>query len=221
MQIARIRVDLRPAKCFGRCNFMSFVLCGPFSHFCGHVIKMAAHLFRTTEFSMKRWLGGKRLRIAVLAAAMASAAVVVADDLYVQPERLDVREGPGLLFDPVDSVKKSDKVTVLEKTDDGWVKIQTPSGKTGYVYQKELADKPPAGPGPLAGLNVTSDSEASQMGTAAAAKGLEPEAENYAASKSYSKANLDRVIALNKTVKGKEWMQFCQDGQVGPAKPKH
>jgi uncharacterized protein YgiM (DUF1202 family) len=163
----------------------------------------------------------RRLRVALLAAALSSvAAVVAAEDLYVQPARLDVREGPGLLFEPVDSVTKSEKVTVLERTEDGWVKIQTRSGKQGYVFQKQLADKPPAAPGPLAGLSVTSDAEASQMGHGAAAKGLEPEAENYARSKSYNKASLDRVIAMNKAVKGKEWMQFCQDGKVGPGKPK-
>jgi len=168
-----------------------------------------------------RNLRTKRLRVALLAAALSSlTAAVVAEDLYVQPARLDVREGPGLLFDPVDSVSKSAKVTVLERTDDGWIKIQTPSGKQGYVFQKELDKKPPPAPGPLAGLSVTSDAEASQMGTGAAAKGLEPEAENYARSKSYNKASLDQVIALNKSVKGKEWMQFCQDGQIGPAKPK-
>ncbi|HSU66690.1 MAG TPA: SH3 domain-containing protein [Tepidisphaeraceae bacterium] len=163
----------------------------------------------------------KRVCAALLSAVVCStAAVVVAEDLYVQPNRLDVREGPGLLFDPVDSVTKSTKVTVLERTDDGWIKIHTPAGKEGYVFQKELAAKPPAAPGPFAGLNVTSDAEASQMGTAAASKGLEPEAETYAKNKSYSKVNLDKVIAMNKAVKGKEWMQFCKDGQVGPSKPK-
>jgi uncharacterized protein YgiM (DUF1202 family) len=168
-----------------------------------------------------RIFANKRVRVALLAAAFSSiGAIVVAEDLYVQPEHLDVREGPGLLFDPVDSVSKSAKVTVLERTDDGWVKIHTANGKEGYVFQKELADKPPAGPGPLAGLNVTSDAEASQMGTGAAAKGLEPEAEKYASGKNYSKVSLDQVMALNKSVKGKEWMQFCQDGKIGPAKPK-
>jgi uncharacterized protein YgiM (DUF1202 family) len=160
-----------------------------------------------------------RLRAALLTAILGSAAAfVAAEDLYVQPDRVDVREGPGLLFDPVDSVAKNAKVTVLERTDDGWVKVQTPTGKQGYIFQKELANKPPAAPGPLAGLNFTSNAEASQMSTGAASKGLEPEAEGYAHDKNYSKANLDKVIALNKTVKGKEWLQFCNDGKVGPGK---
>lgn len=161
----------------------------------------------------------KRCRIALLAAAIgSSAALALAGDLYVQPQKLDVREGPGLLFDPVDSVNKNDKLTEIERTDDGWIKVQTPGGKQGYVFKQSVADKPAAKPGPLSGLMVTSDAEASQMSTGAAAKGLEPEAEKYAANKNYSKASLDKVIAMNKAVKGKQWMQFCQDGKVGPSK---
>ena len=168
-----------------------------------------------------RTKAGRRLRIALLAAAVGSTgAIVFAGDLFVQPERLDVREGPGTLFDPVESVKKNDKLAEIERTDDGWIKVKTPSGKEGYVFKGSVADKPPAGPGLFSGLAMTSDAEATQMSTGAAGKGLEPEAEKYAANKNYSKASLDAVVALNKSVKGKEWLQFCQDGKVGPAKPK-
>jgi uncharacterized protein YgiM (DUF1202 family) len=163
----------------------------------------------------------KRLRAVLLAAIIigSAAALAVAEDQYVQPDQLDVREGPGLLFDPVDTVKKNVKLQILERTDDGWAKVQTPSGKQCYVFQKELGQQPAAGPGLLSGLNVTSDAEASQMSTGAASKGLEPEAETYARNKNYSKASLDQVMAMNKSVKGRQWMQFCQDGKVGPAKP--
>lgn len=161
-----------------------------------------------------------RIRAAVLAAVVASGAVMVAaEDLYVQPEHAEVREGPGRLFDVTGTMNKNSKVTVLERTDDGWVKIQTADGKQGYIFQKQLGAKPAAGPG-LLDFNVTSDAEASQMGTASAGKGLEPDAENYARNKNYSKVNLDKVIAMNKAVKGKDWMRFCQDGKVGPAKGK-
>jgi uncharacterized protein YgiM (DUF1202 family) len=168
-----------------------------------------------------RILGSRGVRAAVLAAVVmgSAAALAVAEDLFVQPEHADLREGPGRLFDVTATINKNNKVTVLERTDDGWLKVQAPDGKQGYMFQKELGSKPASAPGPLA-FNVTSDAEASQMGTAAAGKGLEPEAESYAKNKNYSKVNLDKVIAMNKAVKGKQWMQFCQDGKVGPAKPK-
>jgi hypothetical protein len=162
-----------------------------------------------------------RWRLALLSAAViSSAGILLAGDLYVQPDKLDVREGPGLLFDPVESVAKNAKLQEIERTDDGWIKVTTPSGKQGYVFKGSVSDKQAAGPGLFSGMQVTSDSEAAQMSTGAAGKGLEPEAEKYAANKNYSKVNLDAVIAMNKTVKGKQWMQFCQDGSVGPAKPK-
>lgn len=168
-----------------------------------------------------RILGNRGVRAAIFAAAAlgSAAALVVAEDLIVQPEHAELREGPGRLFDVTGTVNKNSRVTVLERTDDGWVKVQTPDGKQGYIFQKQLGTKPPAAPGPFS-FNTTSDAEASQMGTAAAGKGLEPEAESYAKNKNYSKVNLDKVIAMNKAVKGKDWMQFCQDGKVGPAKPK-
>jgi len=163
----------------------------------------------------------KRIKLLLMTAVVAAGGgLVFAGDLFVQPERLDVREGPGLLFDPVESVTKSAKLKELERTDDGWIKVQTPSGKEGYVFKGSVGDKPPSGGNPLTAMNMTSDAEAAQMSTGAAAKGLEPEAEKYARNKNYNKAALDSVISLNKGVKGSTWMQFCKDGQVGPAKPK-
>jgi hypothetical protein len=163
----------------------------------------------------------KRIRVLLAAAVLGvGSGLVFGGDLFVQPERLDVREGPGLLFDPVESVTKSAKLQELERTDDGWIKVQTPSGKQGYVFKGSVGDKPPSGGSSMTAMNMTSDAEAAQMSTGAAAKGLEPEAEKYARNKNYSKAALDAVVALNKGVKGSTWMQFCKDGQVGPAKPK-
>ena len=163
----------------------------------------------------------KRMKVLLAAAVLGvGSGLVFGGDLFVQPERLDVREGPGLLFDPVESVTKSAKLAELERTDDGWIKVRTPSGKEGYVFKGSVGDKPPSGGGNLTAMNMTSDAEAAQMSTGAAAKGLEPEAEKYAQNKNYSKAALDSVVKLNKGVKGSVWMQFCKDGQVGPGKKK-
>lgn len=162
-----------------------------------------------------------RWRVAILSAVVISTGgMLLAGDLFVQPDKLDVREGPGLLFDPVESIAKNAKLKELERTDDGWIKVQTPSGKEGYVFKQSVSDKQAGGPGLFSAFQPTSDAEAAQMSTGAASKGLEPEADKYAASKSYSKVNLDAVIAMNKAVKGKQWVQFCQDGKIGPSKPK-
>ena len=168
-----------------------------------------------------RSASARRRRLAMLSAAVISTAgVLFAGDLFVQPDKLDVREGPGLLFDPVESVAKNAKLQEIERTDDGWIKVTTPSGKQGYVFKASVSDKQAGGPGLLSAFNVNSNADASAMSTGAASKGLQPEAESYAVNKHYSKVNLDAVIAMNKGVKGKQWMQFCQDGQIGPAKPK-
>src|SRR5665213_2007712 len=92
-----------------------------------------------------------RWRLTTLSAVVISTAgMLFAGDLFVQPDKLDVREGPGLLFDPVESISKNAKLQELERTDDGWIKVQTPSGKQGYVFKGSVSDKQAAGPGPLA-----------------------------------------------------------------------
>src|SRR6476646_7784703 len=108
----------------------------------------------------------KRMKVLLAAAVLGvGSGLVFGGDLFVQPERLDVREGPGLLFDPVESVTKSAKLAELERTDDGWIKIRTPSGKEGYVFKGSVGDKPPSAGGPLTAMNMTSDAEAAQMST--------------------------------------------------------
>src|SRR5579871_5281480 len=107
----------------------------------------------------------RRLRVAIFVAAVGTGGLVFGGDLFVQPDHLDVREGPGLLFDPVETVARSAKLQELERTDDGWIKVQTPAGKQGYVFKGSVADKPPTAPGPLSAMNMTSDAEAAQMST--------------------------------------------------------
>jgi hypothetical protein len=49
------------------------------------------------------------------------------------------------------------------------------------------------------------------MGTGIAARGLQPGAETYVSSKGLSKAGLEHLIALRKSIPPTEWTQFTAD----------
>lgn len=162
----------------------------------------------------------RRVPAVVLGAVLIGApAAVMAEDLYVQLDEVQVTDGPGQLFDAVTTVNKNEKLQVLEKTDDGWFKVKTPSGKEGYVFQETVGKQPAAGG---TSVNATSDAEARRLGAAAASKGIEPEAKQYASAKNYDPAALQRVVDLNarSNEKARKWVAFCNDGKVGPSKPR-
>lgn len=157
----------------------------------------------------------RRLVVAMAAAMLGAACLAAAADLFVQRDTLDLMDSPGALGNVTATVNQNTKLQELERTDDGWVKVQTPDGKQGYVLADAVGKSPAKA---LVAGNVGSNSGA-EMGTSLAARGLEPEAENYSRSKSYDKAALNKVIALNKTVNDGQYWQFGKDGKVGPGKP--
>lgn len=158
----------------------------------------------------------RRFVVAITAAVLGAACLAAAADLFVQRDTLDLMDSPGALGNVVGTLGQNTKLQELQRTDDGWVKVQTPDGKQGYVLADAVARTQAkalvAGP-------VGSDSGA-QMGTSLAARGLEPEAENYSRSKNYDKAALNKVMALNKSVNDAQYWQFGHDGKVGPGKQK-
>lgn len=141
---------------------------------------------------------------------------VVAEDLFVQLGQVQVKSGRGQLFPSVDTVKRNDKLQVLERAADGWIRVRTPSGKEGYVFQKTVGANPTAGQTSVG----VSDTEAQNLAAPAASKGLEPESKQYASTKNYNPAALNRVTALNEPSdeKANRWTAFCNDGKVGPAR---
>jgi uncharacterized protein YgiM (DUF1202 family) len=58
--------------------------------------------------------------------------------LYVQTYFLNVRSGPGMEYEVIDSIKKGEAVTVLEESL-GWVKM----GEKRYVGRKHLGAMKP------------------------------------------------------------------------------
>jgi uncharacterized protein YgiM (DUF1202 family) len=136
-------------------------------------------------------------------------------DLFVQPDTLDLMDSPGALGNVAATLNQNTKLQELERTDDGWVKVQTPDGKQGYV----LADNVANAKAKALVIGPVGSSSGAQMGTSLAARGLEPEAESYSRNKSYDKRALDNVIALNKKVNDAQYWKFGKDGKVGPGKP--
>lgn len=167
---------------------------------------------------MKLWRESRRGRLAVACAAivLGGAGLAIAADLFVQPDTVDLMDSPGALGNVTGTLNQNTQLQELGRTDDGWVKVQTPDGKQGYVLADALAGNKAK---PLVIGPVGSDSGA-QMGTSLAARGLEPEAEQYSRSKNYDKTALNRVIALNKSVNDAQYWKFGHDGKVGPGKPK-
>jgi uncharacterized protein YgiM (DUF1202 family) len=171
---------------------------------------------------MKRILAWSRRRMpAVVLGTVLSggATVAIAEDLFVQLDQVQLTDGPGQLFDAVATVNRNDKLQVLERTEDGWIKVKTLSGKEGYVFNETVGKQPASGG---TSVSVTSDAEARRLGAAAASKGIEPEAKQYASAKNYNPAALQRVIDLNarSNEKARKWIAFCKDGNVGPSKPR-
>ena len=166
---------------------------------------------------MKQTGKTRRRRVLVaVAAVLGAAGLAVAGDLFVQPDTVDLMDSPGALGNVTVKLTQNTKVQELERTDDGWVKVQTPEGKQGYVLAENVANTQSKA------LNIgpVNSNAVAQMNTAQAARGLEPEAEKYSQSKNLDKAPLNRVIALNSSVNDAQYWQFGHDGKVGPGKPK-
>jgi uncharacterized protein YgiM (DUF1202 family) len=167
---------------------------------------------------MKRLRRSKRIMAPALAAVLAAGAVaVVAEEVVVQRQKVVVREGASIDYDPVETVSKDVKLQVLGRSPNGWLHVQMPDGKQGYVFEKSLSGaSSDTTLGPVSGNAVAASPE-----NLAAGKGvLEPEAQQYASAKTYNTASLNAVIAANQAanVRGKSFDQFCKAGNVGPYK---
>ena len=168
---------------------------------------------------MHKRCGSPRLVVAAGAGLLAVAlgAAGVGEDRYVRQDRLDVTDSDSVLGTIVDALPKNTKVRVLENNE-GWMKIQSPSGKQGYAPADALSDKADAN-APVAVAEASADSP-SGVKLDLAGRGLQPEAEAYSRSKNYDKTALNRLIALNERSSelATQWKGFCKEGKVGDAR---
>lgn len=86
----------------------------------------------------------KGLRILVVAVLMAVAGTALGSTRYVSDQlSVNLRSGPGTQFHITSLATAGTRVEVLEE-DDGWSKVRTSDGNTGFVLTRFLADQPAA-----------------------------------------------------------------------------
>jgi uncharacterized protein YraI len=125
-----------------------------------------------------------------------------AESLWVKSAKVDIHSGKGAVYPVTGTAVKGTEVTVVSK-DAGWVQV-TSGAVTGWVFENSLSATKVGADNSLGGADA-------QMSTAAAARGLAPDAEAYVSTRRLDKSSLERLIALRKTIAPQEWEKFQTD----------
>lgn len=160
-----------------------------------------------------------RCRMALmLGLALIGAGVAVAQEAVVQVQSVVIRSGKGSMYPSIGEATNNQRLEVIERQADGWLKVRL-AGKEGYVKESALKPRSPSMFGDAsAGMNALTGNT-SDVGATAAARGISDDANKYAASKKYNTAALEQMVANRNRVAGERWVQFTQEGRVGPSKP--
>lgn len=152
--------------------------------------------------------------LAWLAAALAAGAVV-ADDVWIQSEKVDIRAGKGAVYPVVATAQKGAQLAVIAR-EGKWLKVQA-GDQTGYVYETATSASKVDGGGNL--LANVDNGSASNLSSGAAAKGLTEDADHYAHDKNMDPALMNRLIDFRKHIDPKDWEKFTTEGKIGPDAP--
>jgi uncharacterized protein YraI len=128
-----------------------------------------------------------------------------AETLWVKTPAVDLREGKGSMFSVTGTVPKGTELSVVSR-EGSWVQVEAGTVK-GWVYESSLSPQK-VDSGSLGSIR------SAQMNTGAASRGVGPMATQYAASKNYSHAALDALVALNKHIPSQECITFNQQLQA-------
>jgi uncharacterized protein YraI len=159
----------------------------------------------------------RRLGIVVLATLLIAVGAAVAEQVLVEVQMLPIRGGKGSMYGTVTQAKKGDKLEVVAREPDDWLKVRF-NGQEGYVKGTALTPRGSTGLSAWAEGASSMSGRTSDVGASAAARGVSADATNYAASKGMSKTGLEQMIRNRDRVAGQRWQQFTQEGKVGPNK---
>ena len=90
--------------------------------------------------------------------------------------------------------------------------------KEGYVFDGAISAQQVGGGGNLL-QNLGAGPNSSDLQTANAAKGLQPEAEDYSKTKNLNPALMQSLVDYRKSIDPKDWEAFTAEGKVGPYAP--
>jgi len=122
--------------------------------------------------------------LVIAAGLVVTAATLTAAETtrWVERTKVDVRAGRGSYYEIVDTVLKGEQVEIVQ-TEDRWISVRTPRGKTGWIFAAALSAKP-VQPGSSDFLKLApGDASTSRTAASQGAKGLY--AQDYAKAKGY------------------------------------
>ena len=166
---------------------------------------------------MNRSKGRKLLRTLFAAASLGAAGLCfaqAAESVWLKQATV-IREGKSGFSTAVVTGKRNEQLTVLSR-EGPWLKVQL-GDKQGYVFQNVVSPKPL---GAMSGLGdaMAGGDSTSGMSTAAAGKGLDEMAEDYAKNKNMDPKVVDAMIARNTAISDAERQSFMAEGNVGAAR---
>lgn len=85
------------------------------------------------------------LGLSLICACLAFASTATAATQYVSDQlSINMRSGPGTKYRIEKLLDAGDQLTPLGKSSNGWTRVRTSSGQTGYVLKRFLSDQPAA-----------------------------------------------------------------------------
>ena len=141
---------------------------------------------------------------AVLLATLAARAS--AEDVYLK-RPVDLRSDGNSAANVVAPAKKGDKAVVVERNGN-WVRVNL-NGKEGWVGADSLSARPVKADTMLFGGNGSVESS-----SGAAGKGLEPITEDYGRARNLSRAGVDEMVAIRKSITGAQLKSFVTEGNI-------
>lgn len=148
--------------------------------------------------------------------ATAGVGAALAEQVIVEVQTLIIRSGKGSMYPPVAEAKKQDRLVIIERQPQKWLKVRF-NDQEGFVRETALVARSTGGlSDAVKGASALSGN--TDIGASAAARGVGQDTAVYAYSKGMSTAALETMIANRNRVAGDPWIRFTNEGKVGPAK---